>query len=286
MNFSVVIVSFYSFHLIENIVKNFDENTNIIIIENSKDTKLKIKIESIYKNVKVIIPEKNLGFGPGINLGVKLSNSKYVLCLVADIEISKISINSLSNCIKKFNNFAIISPTFFKEDIHKNYSISSKKKILIDPISIEYGIKEVDRVDGAAFLVNKLIMEKICYMDENFFFYFELEDFCLRLNKNNQKIYVCDKIKFSHKGLASSHSSMSTKVQILRNWHYSWGKFYFYKKHYGYFFALKKTLPNLVRSIKYIILSIVKNKPDELIAHKATLKGLVNSYLLKKSFYR
>ena len=130
MNFSVVIVSFYSFHLIENIIKNFNEKTNIIIIENSKDIKAKNKFESIYENVKVIIPEKNLGFGPGINLGIKLSENKYVLCLVADVEISKTSVNSLSNCIEKFNDFAIISPTFFNEKIYKNYSIFSKKKKL------------------------------------------------------------------------------------------------------------------------------------------------------------
>ena len=36
------------------------------------------------------------------------------------------------------------------------------------------------------------------------FFYFEQEDLCLRINKNKEKIYVCDKIKFSHKGLAFS----------------------------------------------------------------------------------
>ena len=286
MNFSVVIVSFHSFHLIENIIKNFNEKTNIIIIENSKDIKVKNKIEALYKNVKVIIPEKNLGFGPGINLGIKLSKNEYVLCLVADVKISKISINSLSNCIKKFNDFAIISPTFFNEEIYKNYSISSKKKNLTDPISIEYGIREVDFVDGAAFLINKFIMEKIGYMDENFFFYFEQEDLCLRLNKHNQKIYICDKIKFSHKGLGSSHSSVISKIKILRNWHYSWGKFYFYKKHYGYLIGLKKTLPNFVRAIKYIILSVAQNKPEELRMHKAELKGLINSYLLNKSFYR
>ena len=123
-------------------------------------------------------------------------------------------------------------------------------------------------------------------MDENFFFYFEQEDLCLRLNKNNQKIYICDKIKFSHKGLGSSHSSKIPKVKILRNWHYSWGKFYFYKKHYGYLIGLKKTWPNFVRAIKYIVLSVVKNKPEQLRMHTAELKGLINSYLLNKSFYR
>lgn len=286
MNYSVVIISYFSEHLVRGILKNFDENTEIIIIENSKDEKFKINIEKNYRNVKVVIPEYNLGFGPGINHGVKLSKNDYVLCIVSDVELSKLTIDSLSDCIEKFKNFAIIAPTFSNEKIYKNYFLSSKKKNLENSVALKYDIKEVDSVDGAGFIINKPIIEKVGYLDENFFFYFELEDLCLRLNKQNQKIYVCDKIKFYHKGLASSHSTKLPKVKILRNWHYCWGKFYFYKKHYGYFFGLKKTIPNFIRAIKYIILSIIKNKPDELKMHKAELNGLLNSYLLKKSSFR
>jgi len=286
MNYSVVIVSYHSFHLIENLIKSFDQSFNIIVIENSRDFELKKKIEKKYSNVNIVIPETNIGFGPGINLGLKLSKNQFVLCLVADVEISKEAVNDLSKCLDDFKNFAIISPTFFNENNYKNYEIYSEKKESMELNLNKYGLKEVDKVDGAAFIVNKSKLENIGYMDENFFFYFEQEDLCLRINKNKEKIYVCDKIKFSHKGLASSHSSVIKKVQLIRNWHYSWGKFYFYKKHYGYYVGIRKTLPNFVRSLRLIIINYLKRKPEEVLLHKAILKGLINSYLLKKSFYR
>ena len=286
MNYSVVIVSYHSFHLIENLIKSFDQSFNIIVIENSRDFELKKKIEKKYSNVNIVIPETNIGFGPGINLGLKLSKNQFVLCLVADVEISKEAVNDLSKCLDDFKNFAIISPTFFNEEIYKNYEIYSEKKESIELNLRKYGLKEVDKVDGAAFIVNKSKLENIGYMDEKFFFYFEQEDLCLRINKNKEKIYVCDKIKFSHKGLASSHSSVIKKVQLIRNWHYSWGKFYFYKKHYGYYVGMRKTLPNFIRSMRLIVINYFKNKPEEVLLHKAILKGLINSYLLKKSFYR
>ena len=286
MNYSVVIVSYHSFHLIENLIKSFDQSFNIIVIENSRNLELKKKIEKKYSNVNIVIPETNIGFGPGINLGLKLSENQFVLCLVADVEISKEAVNDLSKCLDDFKNFAIISPTFFNENNYKNYEIYSEKKESMELNLNKYGLKEVDKVDGAAFIVNKSKLENIGYMDENFFFYFEQEDLCLRINKNKEKIYVCDKIKFSHKGLASSHSSVIKKVQLIRNWHYSWGKFYFYKKHYGYYVGFRKTLPNFIRSLRLVIINYLKHKPEEVLLHKAILKGLINSYLLKKSFYR
>ena len=71
MNLSVVILSYHSFHLIEKIIKNIDKKIPIIVIENSRNKKLKLKLEKKYKNINVIIPSKNLGFAPGMNLESK-----------------------------------------------------------------------------------------------------------------------------------------------------------------------------------------------------------------------
>ena len=128
MNYSVVIISYHSFHLIENLIKSFDQSFNIIVIENSRNFELKKKIEKKYSNVNIVIQETNIGFGPGINLGLKLFYNQFVLCLVADVEISKEAVNDLSKCLDDFKNFAIISPTFFNEKNYKNYEIYSRKE--------------------------------------------------------------------------------------------------------------------------------------------------------------
>ena len=44
----------------------------IIVVENSKDIKLKERLENKYQNVDVIIPEENLGNGGGINVGLHM----------------------------------------------------------------------------------------------------------------------------------------------------------------------------------------------------------------------
>ena len=59
MNTTVVMVSFKSEHLIEQNIKRYDENTKILIIENSQNLSLKNEIEKKYKNVEVVL-NKNL----------------------------------------------------------------------------------------------------------------------------------------------------------------------------------------------------------------------------------
>ena len=116
--------------------------------------------------------------------------------------------------------------------------------------------------------------------------HYEQEDLCKRIRQIDQKIYVCQKIKFDHAGSKSSHPKFQHQVKIMRNWHYCWGKFNFYKKHFGYLKGLEKTLPNFFRSIKNIIISIITNNYKKVELHKAEFRGLLNAYLLQKSSFR
>ena len=73
---------------------------------------------------------------------------------------------------------------------------------------------------------------------------------------------------------------------LTRAWHYNWSKFYYYKKNYNYFFALKKIVPNFVKSIKKIIFSIITFNKRNLILGTAEFSGIICSILNLKSFYR
>ena len=284
MDFTTVIVSFKSFHLVENHIKNISKENKIIIIENSLDKNLKINIEKNYPNVTVIIPETNLGYGKALNLGIEKSSTKFVFCMVADIDISKDCFLNIGNILNNFDDFSLIAPTYFDESIYKNYTLKTKEsknfKIL------QFLIKEVDEIDGAIMIINKEKFFTKHILDEKIFLYFENTDLCLRLRKNNQKIYVVDNLKFKHLGRQSSHPKYYKEIMISRNWHYCWSKFYFYRKHYNYFYAFIKTLPNLIRGFRYYFFYKFKNDDYNIKLHKAELSGLFNAYMLKKSHFR
>ena len=284
MNLSVVIVAFKSSHLLEKLITAIPENNEIIIIENSLDTKIKERFKN-YKNVDVVIPKENLGYGKSFNLGLKLSKNNFTCFLSPDVDIPKGCFENINNIIKDIKNFAVLAPTFIDETIHKNYQIKNKQ-FLKNLIVKNFKLIEVDEIDFAMSIVNKSNIEDNNLMDENFFLYFESTDACINLRKNNKKIYVVENLKFNHLGTESSDPKYIIDITINRNWHFCWSKFYLLKKHYGYFHGIRKTIPNFVRALKICFVSLLKRDKKNFKIHKASLSGLINSYFLKKAHYR
>tara|TARA_B100000029_G_scaffold86952_1_gene77093 strand:- start:1775 stop:2653 length:879 start_codon:yes stop_codon:yes gene_type:complete len=284
MNLSVVIVAFKSGHLLEKLIASIPRNYEIIIIENSLDIEIKDKFEK-HENVQVIIPRENLGYGKSFNLGLQKSKNNLTCFLSPDVTIPESCFENINNIVENIKDFAVLAPTYIDETIHRNYQIKNKK-ILKDLKVNEFKLKEVDEIDFAMALVNKSHITNAKLMDENFFLYFESTDACINLRKNNKKIYVVENLKFHHHGTESSDPKYSVDINISRNWHFCWSKFYLLKKHYGYLHGIRKTIPNLVRSFKMCFVSLVKIDKENFRIHKASLSGLINSYFLKKSAYR
>jgi len=248
---------------------------------------LKDYIENKYKNLRVIIPRENLGYSKGLNLGFKLSKTNFVFINPADIEITKKTLLNLDQLIKKYNDFAFLGLSYYEEGHYKSYNIyknsinNSEDKNIND--YKKFGLLEVDDID-CTILINKKKVSKL--FDENIFIYFEVNDLAYRYKKKGEKILISKNIKFRHYGQQSHNKKFDFEAKLSRSWHYNWSKFYFFKKHWGYFFALKKTLPNLKRSIIKVIICLIKFDKTFLKIHFAELSGLLNSILNRKSSYR
>ena len=108
-----------------------------------------------------------------------------------------------------------------------------------------------------------------------------------RIFDNKKKMLVSKKIKFTHEGNSSVNKSFSLEVNLSRNWHYGWSKFFFFKKHYGMFFALRKIFPNFFRSIKKILTYKFLLRDSLKFQYAlAEFKGILQSVLSRPSNYR
>ena len=278
---TIVFLSFHSEHHIRRHLLEIDVKFPIIVVDNSLNFEFKKEIEEQYKNVEVIIPKKNLGFAAGMNLGIKSSKTNYVFINSPDVIISNNSIEKLVDKISLIDNFALLGPTYLDESVNKNYhelkNSNSCKNL---------NLKEVKWIDNN-FIINKSEINKIGFFDEDFFMYYENFDLCHRILENKKKMYVCSDIKFIHQGTNSTDQKFTTEVQLSKSWHYSWSKYFFFKKHYGIFFALKKIMPNFFRSIKKIFYYNIfnRNKLEARLA-VAELAGITNAILSKPSNFR
>ena len=270
---TAVITSFKSENKILNCIKSLGKNFQIIVIENSNDKKLKDKLEKDYPNLKCILSDKNLGYAKGNNLGLTHVKTKYALIINPDAEVNSKSIDNFFLSAKENPDFAIIAP--FIQESHKS-----------DVSEIRKGVIKVKNVKGFAMFLNLNQFKEIGFFDENFFIYFEEIDLCKRLIKKNKKILLDTNIKINHLGGTSHDVSINFEMEKSRNWHWMWSSFYFHKKHYGYLFAIIKILPKFFSAMfKTIFYKFASNNEKKDIYY-CRFEGILNSILLKKSWYR
>ena len=236
-NLTFIIVTFKSENIIFDCLDSLPKNIPVIIIENSENIKFKENVEKKYENVQVLI-EKNNGMGVSNNLGIKLSKTDYVFIINPDTKLREDTIDKLIEASKTLNDFAIISP----KSIDKNYPnyIEDKNDIEIKNDKVI----SVKSIDGYSMILNKNKFMDGVFFDENIFLYLENDDLCLRKKKENEKIYIVQDSFIEHKGASSSDKNFQEQIELSRNWHWMWSKFYFNKKHFGIFKAFYLSLPN------------------------------------------
>ena len=274
-NITFVIVTFKSEKVIYECINSLPKKSNKIVIENSKNIKLKQELENKYDNIEVIINE-NIGMGGSNNIGIKKSKTKYAYIINPDVKFNNDTLENLFEAADSISDFAVISP-ISNDPNYPNYKRSNDTKI------INENIISVDYVDGFSMLINKEKFQEENFFDENFFLYLENTDLCLRVKKNDQNIYIIKNSIINHLG---ESSIVSKDLEYLRNWHWMWSKFYFNKKHYGYLNALSKVMLNLLSGIiKYMLYSILFNSHKRKI-YLMRICGLYNSIIGKKSWYR
>ena len=271
---TAIITSFHSKEKIFNCLNSIGESIKVVVIENSNDQLLKKEILSKYKNVDCILSKENLGYGAGNNLGLSKVDTNYALIINPDVILKKDTLDKFFLAIKKVENFGIIAP-LSKSEKYKNFNIDN-----------DSSIKEVENVKGFAMFLNMKNLKKVNFFDENFFLYFEEIDLCKRLRNQNIKIYIDPSIEVSHLGGASHDININKPMELSRNWHWMWSTFYFHKKHFGYIQAFIRILPKLISStLKFVIYMMIFNKFKSDI-YKHRILGIINSVLLKKSWYR
>ena len=283
-NLSVIIVSFKSEHVIHRCISSIDKEIEIIVVDNSNNAKFKNNIEAQYKNVKCILSSSNIGMGAGNNIGIKNSTKDFALILNPDVILEKDTIDEIINASKVLQSFGIIAP-ISDNSKYPNYKFDKneiQKFNQIDPFKVK-------SVDGYSMLLNLKRLKNLDnfnFFDENIFLYLENDDFCKRLRSNNENIYVVPKSKIHHFGGEAVDPKHQYEIELSRNWHWMWSKFYFNKKHYGYIKAFISILSNLISAkIKFFYFLITLNNHKRKI-YQMRLLGLYNSIIGKKSFYR
>ena len=273
---TICMVSFHSDKIIKKILKIIPPKYKIIVTDNAISKDLKDKLESSFKNVEVITPNFNLGNGGGINFALKKINTKYALYLDIDTSLEIDTIDKLIKVANSENNWGIIAPNLknfnYKENCYHKKHISKE-------------ISEMNFVEGCALLLNMEELNTIGLYDEKIFLYFEENDLFFRCLKNNKKILLGHNIYIEHLGNSSVDVEYNLEIELNRNWHYMWSKFYYYKKNYSFLRGIKETIMQFIKANIKLSFYYFLNK-DKFLIYKNRVSGLFNSYMNRTSWRR
>ena len=285
-NLSIVIVTLKSEKVIHQCLKSINQNIPIIVVENSNNQKFKEELESKYENLKCILSKSNLGMGAGNNIGINSANTDYVLVLNPDVILEKDTLNELFLASNNLNNFSMLAPL---ETTFSNYGISNEKHTDRDLKKIKKNKDspfEVQWIDGFAMLLYKKKLNMDVYFDENFFMYLENNDLCRRVIDKGGSIFVIPKAKINHLAGKAVDHKFEKEIEYSRNWHWIWSRYYYNKKHFGFFKAIKECLPSYFSSIlKFLFYFLLNNKTKKKIYFNRA-SGFYNALLGKSSWYR
>lgn len=293
MDVSVIIVSYNVKDLLRNCLDSVikftkDVEFEIIVVDNtsSDDSLSYLSSLSDIGNLKVIASPENGGFAKGNNLGIKQAKGKYILLLNPDTLLTENSIGRMFLWMEGHKDVAVsscqlvdseqqISPTggyfptlqsvaawaFFLDDL----PIISK---FVKPYHPDAGPFHKDKtmyqsefypdwVTGAFFFVRKEAIDKVGYLDENFFLYGEELEWCLRFKEAGFKVGYTPLTKIVH--LERKSSDSLPRNAILGEFK---GLKYIYAKHFpGSKQILIGTLLDLAAFAR-IVFWLVRLKPE------------------------
>lgn len=221
---SVIIPNWNGKHLLKtclvSIQKQTFKNIEIVVVDNGSEDGSADYIRKFFPGVKIVELDKNYGFAKAVNIGIKASNGKFVVLINNDTEVDK-------DCIKYLVEAAITHPEvgFVAAkmlDFHRRDIIDSVGDY-IDEVghanNIGLGEKDVPAfnkpdyvflVTGGGGLFKRDVFERVGFLDENYFAYFEDVDFCLRAQLQGFKGWYEPKAIIYH-----IHKATSSKNQTL-----------------------------------------------------------------------
>lgn len=228
---------------ISSVYKTVKNDFEYILVDNNKNKERREKIKKEFPEIKILENPKNYGYARGINGGLKTAQGEFVLALNPDILIFEKTIDAMVAYMKKHPEVAVLGPKLLNGDQTLQYScrrypqfwtmifrrgpfknLVKKQMKMYEMHDIDHNkIQEVDWLCGGFLLTRKEVFEKIGYMDESYFLYFDDVDFCRRAQKVGRVVYYPE--------VSAVHSaSYASKKRIIPFLIHMQSMFYYYLK--------------------------------------------------------
>lgn len=229
----------------------------VIVVDNNARMRIDRMVKKEFPDVKVIVSEKNLGFGKGMNRAIEEAVGRYLFVGNPDICLFPGVFEELVRFMDAHKDVGIVGPQLLNPDgsiqtscyrfmkpeviLYRRLPFVGRlpmaKRALDDYLMADFDHQETRDVDyllGAALLVRREALEAVGAFDPEYFMYFEDQDLCRRFWKAGWRVvyHPAARLIHYHRRETAEGSFLSqlrnplTRIQMESAW-------YYYKKYKG-----------------------------------------------------
>ena len=189
---SIIIVNWNAKKFLKDCIDSLQSQSfidfEIIFVDNASTDDSVSFVKTNFPQVKIIENNENLGFAEGNNIGIANSTGKIIALFNPDAVADKNWLKILISAINDNPKIAAVTGKMYYLDNEYDKNVVFCTWSKLDPISSiptnfhnDEPIARVDYLSGAAMLVRRDILDKIGFMDKDYFLYFEETDLCARM---------------------------------------------------------------------------------------------------------
>lgn len=175
-----------------------------IVVDNNPQSRVEAMIKREFPEVRVVVSEKNLGFGGGMNRAMEAAAGRYLVVFNPDIALFPDAMEHLVKFMDDHPDVGIVGPKLLNPDRSLQYSCyrfmlpktiayrrlpvirnsDAAKREMERYLMLDWdhgSTRDVDYLLGACLVVRREAYEKVGGFDPVFFMYFEDQDWCRRM---------------------------------------------------------------------------------------------------------
>lgn len=274
--------------LLLSIKKHYDNNVEIILVDNASDENCEGEFKKIIPDLTFIRSKVNLGFAGGNNLGISFAKGNFILLLNNDTEVPKGCIETLVDELKSDDKIGLLSPLILYDDdrsviqyagyTHLNYLTARNSQIG----QFQKNVGQYDGVTtktgfchGAAVICRREFLDKAGLMDENYFLYYEELDWCEKFKRIGKTINFTGKTQIYHKESITVGKDSTIKTYFMTR-----NRILFIRKNTSILNTVLFTIYYVLLACPKTILNLRNKGRKDLV--KWVIKGLMWNFNHKK----
>ncbi len=198
----------------------------ILVDNGSTDDSLE-RVQRSFPAVRIVANGCNNGFARACNQGLRLARGEFVLFLNNDAYLPDDALARFAEDFATHPRAALIGGQLYGQDGRPQRSAGRAPTLrsemglqCLRPPATEFANAPlpVETLVGACMALRRVAAEEAGPLDEDFFFYFEETEWCVRLRRHGWQVMVDPAVQVTHlKGMSTRPLRREAQVEMLRS---------------------------------------------------------------------